>query len=414
MVNSISDSIFVWVWLPGDSEPIPCGVLRALDGSGLSFHYGDRYLDRADAISLYGPELPLERKWFEPRGNLGMPGALRDSSPDHWGRTVIVNRLTGRRGEDVETTDVSEAEYLLNSGSDRIGALDFQASPSEYLPRNESASLETLHQAADRIASGESLPTALAEALLSGTAIGGAQPKAVFRDETGEYIAKFPTTTSPFNSIGAEAAATFLAGAVGIPVPDTRIIESLGKRIFVSRRFDRTTSGGRRLMVSGLTMMGLDELTARTGSYPKLLDVLRELGSNPDEIGRHLFRRIAFNMAISNNDDHARNHAAFWDGKLLTLTPAYDLTPGQRSGHEMQLAMAYGNQGERIASFSALKRTAPIYGISGKEAATIVDDVIGVVTSNWDEAADHARLTALEKQQMWNRQFLNPGCLYDM
>ena len=139
--------------------------------------------------------------------------------------------------------------------------------------------------------------------------------------------------------------------------------------VLLIERFDRLSGGRRRHVVSGLTMLGFDALLgARYGSYPEMLDVLRELGRAPQDIGRRLFERVVFNVAIGNNDDHARNHAAFWDGQSLELTPAFDLTPQVRSTDTSAQAMAIGRDGSRASQFSVCVAAAADYGLSRPEA----------------------------------------------
>ena len=131
----LSSDIFVWVWLPGAVEPIPAGRLREDRPGQFFFDYGRQYLQRPDAVAL-SPTVPLSRETSVPTGSLGMPGALRDASPDAWGRRVIQYQLTGDRGVAADTGLLDERTYLLESGSNRFGAIDFQASSVEYVPRS--------------------------------------------------------------------------------------------------------------------------------------------------------------------------------------------------------------------------------------------------------------------------------------
>ena len=132
------EEAYVWIWLPGATAPVVAGRI-ARDGERLIFNYGQSYLDRKDRIPIYEPELPLRNGAIAPEAGLSMAGCLRDAAPDAWGRRVILNRTFGRKGKDVDTAALDELTYLLESGSDRIGALDFQHSPSEYVPRAVSA-----------------------------------------------------------------------------------------------------------------------------------------------------------------------------------------------------------------------------------------------------------------------------------
>jgi serine/threonine-protein kinase HipA len=161
--------------------------------------------------------------------------------------------------------------------------------------------------------------------------------------------------------VNAEALALELARRAGIDTTASFLTKSLGRDVLVIERFDRPPPGGRRIVISALTMLGLDEMEARYATYPDLLDVLRRSGTDPT-IGKKLFERIVFNVAVGNNDDHARNHAAFWDAKGLTLTPAYDLCPQIRSGETSSQALAFDRDGTRDSSFAAVAAAAPVYG----------------------------------------------------
>lgn len=401
-----SERVYVWTWLPGSEEPVVAGAVEA-QGEQFPFVYARTYLARPDAISLYGPELPLRSGSIAPRNRLPLAGALRDASPDGWGRTVIDDRLeAGKR-------PLTELDYMLHSGSSRLGALDYQARPDEYVPRNTSASLDELHEAADRLEAGLPLSTELDRALVHGTGIGGARPKATIVDGAGiEYVAKFSSSSDrTFEVVNAEAAALALARRAGLRVPDSRIVSSLGEDVLLVRRFDR--DGRRRThVVSALTMSGESELTARYVSYPGVLDVLRALGKRGDDPGRELFERIAFNIAISNSDDHARNHAAFWDGDHLTLTPAYDLAPGNRSGETATQAMAWSRDGDRTSNFSALIGASQTYGLDRREARASIDRVIDAIEDGFVDAADEARVPQKDRRLLRDHLFLNPGALH--
>ena len=410
-MSTSTSSAYVWVWLPGAMEPVPAGVLQ-LRGDSLWFNYGTRYLARPDAVSLYTPELPLGNTWAGPTADLGMPGTIRDGSPDAWGRRTIISSLTGKRGDDVDTTDLSELTYLLESGSNRFGALDFQKSATDYIPRTDTATVDELHYAAELIEAGEKIPPGLADALLSGTAIGGARPKALIEDGGVQYIAKFSTASDSYSVVGAEAASIVLARIAGIRVPNARVVTSLGKDILLIERFDRVGANQRRMTVSGLTILGLGEMGSRHGTYPQLLDALRKHTAEPSLVGEELFRRIAFNIAISNTDDHLRNHAAFWDGYNLELTPAYDLSPMNRSGDTATQILAFGRDGERESNFISLVKCSHVYGLSKPKAREIIDAMVQSIRENWKSAAEHARLSETDRAFLWGRQILNPAASY--
>ncbi|HQV17441.1 MAG: type II toxin-antitoxin system HipA family toxin [Gordonia sp.] len=397
---------FVWVWLPGSAEPVPAGRLE-LRSDGLWFGYGRGYLARHDAISL-APSLPLTTDEFGPDADLGMPGALRDGAPDAWGRRVILHALTDARGRDVETGDLTELTYLLASGSNRLGAIDFQASATRYVSRTDTASLDELGRAAQIVDEGGELPVALASALVHGTSMGGAHPKALIADGDTELLAKFSTSDDILPVVKAEAASIELARHVGLDVPAARLVRAAGRDALLIERFDRPGGGRRIPVVSALTLSGLGEMTARYGSYVDLLASLRESGS---DAGEELFRRVAFNIAISNTDDHLRNHAAFWDGRALALTPAYDLSPMSRTGETASQAIAYGADGQRDSNLATLVRYCGEYGLSRRRGHDVAQAVVTAIHDNWDSAADVAQLTQAERAVLLGRQFLNPGSI---
>lgn len=399
---------FVWVWLPGAKEPVVAGQVRQV-GERHQFIYGRSYLDRADAISLYRPELPLTAGWQDPREAMGMAGCLWDSSPDSWGQRVINVRLAGGRfGDAADQSHATKLTYLLESGSDRIGALDFQRSATEYVPRVADATLDELHAAAQAMDRGE-LTGVLGDAFVNGTAVGGARPKVLLRDGQRQWIAKLSTSSDTYSVVKAEAVAMSLARRVGIPVPATKVIRSLERDVLLVERFDRPGGGRRRMMLSALTMLGFDDfLGARYSSYVEVLDVLRRFGRDGDRAGRSLFERIVFNVAISNIDDHARNHAAFWDGSELELTPAYDLCPQLRSGTEARQAMDITADGRRASQFALLVQAAPEYGLTGAQAREIIDSQVAAIREQWADAADEADLTLDDRSYLWGRQILNP------
>ncbi len=393
---------FVWVWLPGASEPVVAGRLDNVADSCV-FTYGRSYLARDEAIALYLPELPLRGGRIAPVGALAIAGCLRDAGPDAWGQRVILARRLGHLDATADTGALSTLTYLLESGSDRIGGLDFQLSATEYVPRSaDHPTLEQMQDAAERLAAGEELAPALADALVRGTSIGGARPKVTLLDEDGRpVIAKLSTQTDPYPAVKFEAAAMALAARVGIDVAPTRMVRSLGKDVLLVDRFDRPGDGQRTLMVSALTILGLDEFTgARYASYPDLADQVRARFREPSSTLAELFRRVVFNVCVSNSDDHARNHAAFWDGTALTLTPAYDLSPGLRSGDTASQAMALTRDGRRSSRLSLCREAASEYLLTAADADGIIDEVVSGIASHFDEVAGLVQLTALEREQL--------------
>jgi serine/threonine-protein kinase HipA len=400
---------FVWVWLPGEETPVVAGRIET-DAETTSFNYGLSYLERHNAIALYQPELPLGRGHILPLTSLTLAGCISDAGPDAWGQRVIRRKVLG---DPDRTDELGIITYLLESGSDRIGGLDFQQSAADYVPRGDGASLEELLHAADRLEQGLPFSSELDEALLHGSSVGGARPKVLLHDRERPVIAKLSSSRDSSPVVKAEAVAMLLAKRVGLDVAAVEVIECLGKDVLLVNRFDRSPRAAtRKLMVSALTMLELDEMQARYATYPALADVVRQRFTAPKAALRELFSRIVFNVCVGNTDDHARNHAAFWDGESLTLTPAYDICPQQRAGQETAQAMAIGRDGTRQSQLATCVQAAGVYLLDEAEARSIVDHQVQTIRDTWDDAAEEARLTDGERDQMWERQILNPYAFY--
>lgn len=404
-MTSEPQRVFVWVWLPGATEPVVAGRLDPV-GPIVNFTYGRSYLERDNAIPLYLPELPLQSGEISPLVG-DVPGCIADAGPDAWGQRVILNRLTGRA--DGETTELGPLTYLIESGSDRIGALDFQTSPTEYVPRAmDHATLDELAESAERVEKEIPLSPELDQALLHGSSVGGARPKALLGDGEATLIAKFSSTTDTFPVVKGEFVAMELARRAGLEVASVRLTKAHGRDALLVERFDRPGGGRRRAMISALTMLGLDEAGARYASYADLADLIRARFTEARATLRELFSRIVFNILCSNNDDHPRNHAAFWDGEALALTPAYDVCPQLRSGGETAQIMAIGRDGWRMSQVAGCVERASTYLLSEAEAREIVDHQIATIEGQWDEVCDLAELAEGARAAFWQRQFLNP------
>jgi serine/threonine-protein kinase HipA len=316
---------------------------------------------------------------------------------------------------DARTRDPGEVPlltYLLRSGSNRPGSLDFQESSSEYVPRLHDAPLEDLLEAADAVQEGRELDAHLAEALTAGSSAGGARPKATVVDGNRSLIAKFSSLTDTYPVVKAEAAAMQLARLVGLDVAGTELVEVAGRDVLLVDRFDRGADGTRRGFVSALTILGFHELADRHATYHDLADVIRQRFVRRKATLRELFARIVFNIIVGNTDDHARNHAAYWDGERLQLTPAYDICPQARVGGEQAQAMAISPDGNRLSQVVTCLGAARHYELSEAEARSIIDAQIRVVSERWDEVADQVRLTGPERRELWGNQVLNPFATY--
>jgi serine/threonine-protein kinase HipA len=412
MTSSAPEAAFVWIWLPGAAQPVVAGQLVPV-GDLIEFNYGRSYLERGDAVPIYLPELPLRRGAITPPTGLRMAGCIDDAGPDAWGQRVIMQHVLGTGAADGDPADLHPLTYLLRSGSDRIGALDFQESADTYINRDDTnAPLEELLEAADRVDRRLPLSPALDRALLHGSSIGGARPKALLSDGTRKLIAKFSSTTDSFSVVKGEFVAMELARRVGLDVARVELVESVGRDVLLVERFDREArTGTRRAVVSALTMLSLDEMMARYASYADLAEIMRQRFVDARATLRELFARITFNILVGNTDDHARNHSAFWDGENLSLTPAYDICPQGRAGGEASQAMMIGPDGFRMSQVAGCVRAASTYLLDEATAREIIDHQIAVIESAWDDVCLAGRLTEVDRDYFWRRQFLNPYAL---
>ena len=405
---------YVWIWLPKETAPVVAGLLTKV-GKQLLFNYGKSYLKRKNAISIYEPELPLQDGDIPLREGLSMPSCIRDASPDAWGRRVLINRMLGMKRQDASRVELDELTYLLESGSDRVGALDFQMSATKYNPRvSDQASLEELMQSAERVEKGTPLQPDLDKALLHGSSLGGARPKALVSAKDKKFIAKFSTSADLYSVVKVEFIAMRLAKLAGLNVASVKLTKALGKDVLLIERFDREkTSQGwmRKPIVSALTLFGLDEMMAMYASYQDLAEIIRHRFTQPTNTLRELYGRIVFNILCGNTDDHARNHAAFWDGNSLTLTPAYDVCPQPRTGNEASQAMLIHGD-NRMSQLSVCLAAAPNFLLDADRAKMIIKHQVRAIRDNWNTVCDKAQLTEADRQLFWHRQFLNPFAFY--
>lgn len=263
---------------------------------------------------------------------------------------------------------------------------------------------------AERVEKGVLLTLELDRALFHGTSIGGARPKVLIQDHGKKYIAKFSSITDLYSVVKAEYIAMRLAEFAGLNVAPVKLTKAANRDVLLIERFDRVVKGdkwARRLMVSALTLFGLDDMMARYASYETLAEIIRHRFSNPRRTLKELFSRLVFNILCGNTDDHARNHAAFWDGKTLTLTPAYDICPQGRTGHEASQAMLISGD-NNLSRLKTCLETAHNFLLSEEEAREIFDHLIAVIEQYWDIVCEDAGLNAVDKQFFWRRQFLNP------
>lgn len=395
----MTSEVFVYLTLPGATSPVTAGRFElGSDAQGTSvgrFVYGRRYLERSDAVPVDPIELKLEERTFQTARLRGMFGALRDASPDYWGRRIIEKH--------VGKAALSELDYLLESPDDRAGALGFGLSVEPPAPQrafNRTLHLFRLQELADLIVAEEELPESTATAradltqvrdlLLIGTAMGGARPKAVVEDGAALWIAKFNRRDDPWNHARVEHAMLALAHECGLSVSQSRLTRIGDRDALLVKRFDRqhAAKGYRRArMLSALTLLRAEDSYADRDrwSYVAFVEELRRIGAQPRLDAPELFRRMAFNALISNLDDHPRNHAVIAMDQDWKLSPAYDLTPSIVVSLERRdLAMICGDRG-RYANAENLLSQCERFLVSRPEAMRILSDMEAIVRRRWYE-----------------------------
>lgn len=386
--------LIVFAYLAGpENRFVPAGRLTLTEAPSpnpaarelaSAFAYGTRYLERPDSFELDPVSLSLMDR-SAVRGQLLYPlnalpefGGLRDAAPDAWGRRVIEARRK------VPANTLSEADYLLEAGGDRVGALDVREALDK--PARPSASglrsLDYLLQAAEAVEAGVPVPAQLMDILGAGASAGGARPKATVRDdEGGLWLAKFPARNDAFDVARAETCTLELARRCGLTVPEVRHRDIGNRSVMLIRRFDRfwanpgeyppagplhdTRPGEQRTesrtpFVSGLTMVGCSEYESPDKSYGDLAHAIRR-HVHPEHIARdneELFARMVFNIFVSNDDDHLRNHGFIRDPRVggWQLSPLYDVVPRPGVAYERRLHLHLGAEGKTATLDNALTR----------------------------------------------------------
>jgi serine/threonine-protein kinase HipA len=362
---------------------------------GATFEYDARWLEHRERFSLE-PALKLGPGPFHTPADTPMFGAIGDSAPDRWGRTLM-RRMERRRAEREKQTPrtLQEIDYLLLVDDEvRQGALRFAGIEGGPFLREEGAKrtpplleLPELLSAAERVADDKDTEEDLRLLLAPGSSLGGARPKASVRDKDGHLaIAKFPRSDDDYNTVVWEAIALTLAHKAGIPVPNARI-ETVGdKPVLVLRRFDRR-DGHRTPFLSSMSM--LDARDNQTRSYMEIADALRQHGAAAKDDIRELWRRIVFNVLISNTDDHLRNHGFLYAGPAgWRLSPAYDLNPVPVDIKPRILTTAI-NEDDNTASLAVAMGVAPYFELDDARARADAGAVARAVATWRDEATRH-------------------------
>jgi serine/threonine-protein kinase HipA len=404
---------FVYIHL--DDGPAPAGRLEMTEAgrnSYATFQYGARYLQRPNRAPVDPATLPLPdpdapTQMFRTAVGFNLFNGIRDAAPDGWGRYLMHKAA--------DTQNLEEFDYLIASSDYRVGALAFGPNPTDGPKRivpwggegtslGEHFDLEELAKEAERVQSVDRLEPNLRQILEAGSSLGGARPKAATTRDSVPWIAKFSAKQDNYPVCRTELAVMRLAQDCKLDVPEIDFATFLERDIYLIRRFDRQVEGNqlRRLpYASSLTMLEAQELAAHTYSYRDLADVLRRFGSNPRQDLRELFRRMAFNILVGNDDDHLRNHAFLFDGRGWRLSPLYDVVPKPRAGLTGSLILAAGEMGHEATLSNALT-SAAAFGLKKDEASALLEELRVLVNARWKSALSEAGIGTADIERLSN------------
>lgn len=395
---------------------VPAGLLiltQDARASFATFAYGDRYLERPDRIAVDPVALPLPESGrsarYRTEEGFAVFNGIRDAAPDGWGQYLMYKAMGDRLP--------NEADLLLASGEHRVGALAFGPTPQRperITPwgqgdaPGEHFTLAELAEAAERAQHVDELDENLRRLLTAGSSLGGARPKAATELLGQPWIAKFAARNDSFPECRVELATMRLAAECGLDVPALAFQQVLGRDIYLIERFDRKRSGDqldRLPFASGLTMLGAHESEVSRYAYADLAAALRQHGTRVRTDLGELFRRMVFNILVTNDDDHLRNHGFLWDGTGWRLSPLYDVVPKPQVGLERRLVLGVGPEG-RLATLSNALASAAQFDLGHEEASALIETMADCVHDRWAyqfyvagiSAADRARFATCFRQ----------------
>ena len=390
--------IYVYAHWKGLSEPQLMGILSAHAAKGrkaFSFEYNKEWIKSKQHL-LLDPDIQFFRGPQFPDNKVNF-GVFLDSMPDTWGRTLMKRRAAQEaleRGERTKT--LHETDYLLGVLDEcRMGALRFKTDingpfldNNTFSPTPPWSSVGELQEAAKNIedeTNNDALNKWLAILIAPGSSLGGARPKANIIDkEKNLWIAKFPAKNDIIDKAAWEFLTYRLALKAGIKMSESRIQKVAGKyHTFFTKRFDREKEQ-RIHFASAMTMTGNTEDTIRDnpGSYLEMAEFIQNHGAQVNKNLEQLWRRIVFNIAVSNTDDHLRNHGFILTDKGWILSPAYDINPSiDKDGLALNIDMDNNK-----LDFDLAISVGDFFRLGNKQMDTIIEEVVTAV-KNWKKFA---------------------------
>lgn len=397
-----------FVYMDFPTGPVLVGRLWSRIRKGresATFEYDRSWLARADRFALE-PALMLAPGPYHTGSDRPMFGAIGDSAPHRWGRVLMrrAERKAAEREKRIPRT-LFEIDFLLQVNDEvRAGALrfaetkggPFRAEPGKFrIP--PLVELGRLLSATERVINDEEDEEDLRLLIAPGSSLGGARPKASVRDSDGTLaIAKFPHRDDDANIVLWEGVALSLAAAAGIDVPGWRIEPVGNSAALILRRFDRNNST-RIPFLSAMSMLGATDNEPH--SYLEIAEALRQFGASPSKDLEQLWRRIVFNVLISNTDDHLRNHGFLYEGPAgWRLSPAYDMNPVPVDVRPRVLSTSI-DPNDPSASMELAFAAADYFGLKDKQARATAAEIATAV-STWRATAEKIGLSRVEIERM--------------
>lgn len=375
-----------------------------------SFEFDDDFLK--DTTFSLDPDLCFFRgRQFVPNGKK-IFGCFSDCCPDRWGRTLLERKeMILSEKENRARKQLFEMDYLLGvQDSTRSGGFRFKKNRDDekyigedsYLSVPPIASLRKLQQACYNFESEKDVFETkwLSQILEPGSSLGGARPKATVQDVDGSFwVAKFPSRNDTTNNCAWEKTVNDLAAMCGLDVAESKF-EKFGRHCcFLSKRFDRVVKNGKIQRIhfsSAMTQLGKTDGDSGEASYLDIANFLRTSGSEPENDLLELWNRIVFNIAISNTDDHLRNHGFLFAENGWKLSPLYDITPNVGKKH---LSLNINEKNNR-KSFELAMESRKLYGISESRAKENIEKITSTVKNNWKRIASQYGISRPEMDSM--------------
>ena len=375
----MSEKLFVHADL-GDGEKVLAGQLL-LDETRGRFKYAKAYLENPRAFALDPVNLPLTSEVHvnpRTRETPGVFGVLIDAGPDEWGRRQLSKTRV--------PPPVTNVEFLLAASGEGVGALHFTAEIKDKpkpTPPRPFDNLVHLQKIAEDIEAGREVDRSLEPYFFHGSGLGGARPKTLIEHEGRNWIAKFNRDIDLVDMCKVEFASMRMARDAGIEVPDVELTETARGPVLLVERFDRTPDAQHHLVsvASLINKFDITQFDEAAMSYPGIFQLGNRIGTSTLNLAEHIFRRMLFNIAIGNTDDHLRNHAFFKKASEAEylLTPGYDIVPntGLQGSHAIALG-AFGSTPSRDNVEAAAHRM----GIDRPRAESIARETLEV-TAAW-------------------------------